>query len=60
MFKRIIKINDSVLYIIYCPEKDENENKIIFMNINIFNKVQNENNEDNINSNSNSLPINNN
>ncbi len=30
------------------------------MNINIFNKVQNENNEDNINSNSNSLPINNN
>ena len=30
------------------------------MNINIFNKVQNENNEDNINSNSNSMPINNN
>ena len=30
------------------------------MNINIFNKVLNENNEDNINSNSNSLPINNN
>ena len=35
-------------YILYCPEKDENENKIIFMNINIFNKVQNENNEDNV------------